>query len=282
LQTPASGSNLENTMSALHPLHRPADQRAALLCLHSSGGSGRQWKAYAAPLAPRFRIIAPDLLGYAGNGHWPSGTPASLDDEAQALAVLLPPDGAHMLGHSYGGSVALQLALRWPERVKSLTLYEPVRFALLFGEQATETTGEAIVGVGRRIGMEVLSGALHAAAARFVDYWSGDGAWAALDERRRGALAQRMPKVHAEFEALFADRVPAAAYRRLTMPVRLLGGSRSPLPARQVLDRLEANLPNVTRATLAGLGHMGPVEAPERILPELDGLQAASLLPQAA
>jgi pimeloyl-ACP methyl ester carboxylesterase len=91
-----------------------------------------------------------------------------------------------------------------------------------------------------------------------------------------------MPKVHAEFEALFADRVPAAAYRRLTMPVRLLGGSRSPLPARQVLDRLEANLPNVTRATLAGLGHMGPVEAPERILPVLDGLQAASLLPQAA
>jgi pimeloyl-ACP methyl ester carboxylesterase len=268
-------------MSTLHALHRP-DPRDALLCLHSSGGSGRQWSAYVAPLASRFRVVTPDLLGYAGDGRWPSGTPTSLNDEAQALAPLLPPDGAHLLGHSYGASVALQLALRWPERVKSLTLYEPVRFALLFGEPATETTGETIVGVGRRIGMEVLSGALHAAAARFVDYWSGADAWAALDERRREALARRMPKVQAEFEALFADRVPAAAYRRLAMPVRLLGGTRSPLPVRQVLDRLEANLPNVTRATLAGLGHMGPLEAPERILPELDALHAARRLAQAA
>jgi len=269
-------------MSTVHSLHRTADTRDTLLCLHSSGSSGRQWGAYSAPLASRFRVVAPDLLGYAVERRWPTGTPASLDDEAKALAALLPPAGAHVLGHSYGGSIALQLALRWPERVKSLTLYEPVRFALLFGHPATETAGETIVGVGRRIGMEVLSGAHHAAAASFVDYWSGEGSWAALEPRRRDALAQRMPKVQAEFEALFADRVPVTAYRTLRLPVRLLGGTRSPLPARGVLDRLEANLPNVTRATLPGLGHLGPIEAPAQVLAELDWLRTSEALPRAA
>ena len=62
--------------------------------------SGRQWSAYTALLASRFHVVAPDLLGYGDGERWPTGTPASLDDEAKALAALLPVGGAHVLGHS--------------------------------------------------------------------------------------------------------------------------------------------------------------------------------------
>lgn len=253
-------------MHTVHAIPSRRPRREKLVCLHSSGSSGRQFDALAAALASRFEVVAPDLIGYGDRRRWPSGTPASLDDEAQAIAPLLNIAPVHLFGHSYGGAVALQIALRWPERVCSLTLYEPVRFALLAGAAATQAAGESIVAVGRRIGLEVLSGAVDAAAERFVDYWSGEGAWARLGAPRRQAIAQRMTKVHAEFEALFADRVPAAAYRSLSMPVRLIGGTRSPLPARQVLDRLDALLPNVHRVTLAGVGHMGPLEAPQRVV----------------
>jgi hypothetical protein len=74
-----------------------------------------------------------------------------------------------------------------------------------------------------------------------------------------------MPKVGAEFGAVLDDRTAPADYRTLTMPVRLLGGDRSPLPVQMILDRLETLLPRADRVTLAGLGHMGPVQAPERI-----------------
>jgi pimeloyl-ACP methyl ester carboxylesterase len=258
-------------MSTVHTFQLRHEPKPTLLCLHSSGSSGRQWQALATPLAASYRVQAPDLLGYADARPWPSGKPASLDDEAQALAPLLNVAPVHLFGHSFGAAVALQIALRWPERVRSLTLYEPVRFALLFGDVATEAAGESIVAVGRRIGLEVLSGAWPTAAARFVDYWSGDGSWQRLKADRQQAIAARMTKVQAEFEALFADRVPRAAYRRLTMPVRLIGGARSPLPARQVLDVLAAHLPDATRVSLAGVGHMGPVEAPQRVL-EASGL----------
>ena len=251
-------------MSTFHGLSRLPLQRESVICLHSSGASGRQWDALAAPLSAQFEVVAPDLLGYGSRAAWPTGTLTSLTDEAQALAPLLDarPGGVHLVGHSYGGTVALQMALRWPSRVKSLTLFEPVRFALLFGDRETAEAGEAIVGMGRRIGLTVLSGRPVAAAAMFVDYWSGEGAWDAMSPGRQAALAARMPKVHAEFEALFADRVPLAAYSRLTMPVRLIRGDRSPAPARLVVGRLGRQLPNVDVVTLRGVGHMGPLTHP--------------------
>jgi pimeloyl-ACP methyl ester carboxylesterase len=254
---PSSASNADD-----HP-------RETLLCLHSSGSSGRQWAGLQPLLSPRLRVLAPELLGYDAVAHWPVGTPVSLDEEAERLRPLLRAGGAHLFGHSYGGAVALQIALRWPRQVKSLTLFEPVRFALLMRHPATAASAEAIVAVGRRIGTETLSGALHAAARRFVDYWSGDGAWAALAERHRDALAARMAKVQAEFEALFADPVPAAAYRALHMPVHLMGAERSPLPARQVLALLADELPQAGGVTLRGLGHMAPVTHPGHVAEHL-------------
>ncbi|MCW5658521.1 MAG: alpha/beta fold hydrolase [Burkholderiaceae bacterium] len=263
---------MSNPVVSLPPRSRAGVER--LLCLHSSAGSGRQWEPIAHALRQRFEVMAPELLGYGGSARWSVGAPVSLDAEAQALAPLLQRGGAHLFGHSYGGAVALQMALRWPERIRSLTLYEPVRFALL-RQPATREAAEAIVGVGRRIGMDVLSLRAAAAAQRFVDYWSGDGAWARLDARRQQALAARMPKVHAEFEALFADRVPPPAYAALTMPVQLLGGSRSPLPARQTLQTLAALLPQASCTVLQGLGHMAPVDAPASVLDALEHLGIA-------
>lgn len=269
-------------MSTIHTLQTPSSARQTLVCLHSSGSSARQWQPYRGALDAYWELAMPPLIGYDGQRRWPTGAPASLDDEARQLAPLLQPGGVHLLGHSYGAAVALQLALRWPQRVRSLTLYEPVRFALLLQDASTQAAGESIVGVGRRIGLQVMSGNLHAAAEMFVDYWAGAGRWRQLGPIQQRALAERMPKVQAEFEAVFADRVPAAAYAGLSMPVRLIGGSRSPLPSRQVLDLLARQLPQATVCWLDGLGHMAPVEAPQRVIEALGAMAAQPALREAA
>ena len=54
--------------------------------------------------------------------------------------------------------VALQMALRWPQRLRSLTLYEPVRFELLFGHPAAQAAAEEIVGIGARVQLLLQSG----------------------------------------------------------------------------------------------------------------------------
>jgi len=246
-------------------------RRESVVFLHSSASSGRQWDAIAASLSPATTVHAPPLVGYDSRAPWPLERALTLDDEAAALEPLLDdaPGPVHVVGHSYGGAVALQLALRRADAVASLTLYEPVRFALLFGAPGLAAAGDEIVRVGRRIRELAAAGDTHAAATGFVDYWSGIGTWAAMSAARRDAVAARMTKVSAEFSALFADTVPACAYASLTMPVRLLRGDASPLPARGVASRLNELLPCVTLVTLRGGVHMQPVSDPRSVVAAL-------------
>ena len=242
------------------------EPRDTLICLHCSASSGRQWKALADSLADDLTVLTPDLLGYVERTPWPVGAALSLDDEVEHLAPLITAQAGriHLLGHSYGGAVALQIALRWPDRIKSLTLYEPVRFRLLLDRPALTPLAYDVIRLARSV-QRLAEPAPADAAARFVDYWSGDGAWAQTSPARRQALALRMSKVGAEFTAALEDSAQEADYARLRMPVRLLGGDRSPAPVRMILERLAHLLPNAERVTLAGLGHMGPVQSPERI-----------------
>jgi pimeloyl-ACP methyl ester carboxylesterase len=250
---------------------RSSSNPEVMIGLHCSASSGRQWDAYAKLLPSEMHLVAPELLGYSTGDKWDPATPVSLEAEARRLGPLLFSEsgGVHLVGHSYGGAVALQMALRWPDRVKTLTLFEPVRFALLLADHEHEAVGHAIVSVGRRIGWHVLSARLEEAAALFVDYWSGTGAWESLPASRRRAVAERMPKVRAEFEALFADTVPAWSYSALKMPLRLIAGTTSPLPGRKVVDIIARECPQAEVVRLEGVGHMGPISHASLLAPQL-------------
>lgn len=267
-------------MSTIHNLPQADAGRPTVLCLHCSGGSGRQWRQLTAPLAQHFNFRTPDLIGYAVPGSWQAGA-VSLDEEAERLAGLLTDadEPVHLLGHSYGGAIALQMALRWPGQVASLTLYEPVRFGLLSdvagaGRAEAAQAAEAryqINTAANRFALSVMSGRHEEAAEMFTDYWAGPGTWAGMDPRRRRLQVAAVPKVHAEYQALLSDRVPGAAYESLSMPVHLLGGTSSPLPVRTVMRRLAARLPQAATVSIVGLGHMGPVGAADQVrahLPE--------------
>lgn len=85
-------------------------------------------------LAERFQLISYHRRGYAGSAR-PSG-PVSLAMQAEdAVALLhhLGIDGAHIVGHSYGGAIAMQFALDTPEAVHSLALLEPAMMAVPSG-----------------------------------------------------------------------------------------------------------------------------------------------------
>jgi pimeloyl-ACP methyl ester carboxylesterase len=131
------------------------DDDMPLLALHCSGAGGRAFDGWRRRLPDAARLLTPDLMGSGAEPVWPLGAATSLAAEAARLAALLPPQGVHVFGHSYGGAVALELARHWPERVRSLTLYEPVRFALL---DDTPVLWRAITEVGRRIGALTLAG----------------------------------------------------------------------------------------------------------------------------
>jgi pimeloyl-ACP methyl ester carboxylesterase len=251
------------------PLHKPAAQ-APFLALHSSGSGGRQWAAYPALLSASTHLVTPDLIGYT-DAPWPTDRAVTLEGEAERLLPLLRQHGrpVHLVGHSYGGAVALQTALLWPEHVLSLTVYEPVLFHLLYEDPASELLATQITTVGRRIGQLALSGRTEESAALFVGYWSGDGVWPRMPKHRQAGVVSRMGKVRAEFEALFDSRMDPKQLAGWDIPVRIVRGTRSPASALRAAELLAARLPAAELVTVEGAGHMGPIESPAVLAPLL-------------
>jgi pimeloyl-ACP methyl ester carboxylesterase len=274
LDATATSTDTSAAMTQLLTLPAPPLARRTLVALHCSGSGGRAFDGYRPLLGRDTEFVAPDLLGYGSGERWPIGGAASFDDEANQLAALLAryDGGVHLLGHSYGGAVALQVALRWPRQVRSLTVYEPVRFALLHADPVLWAN---IVGVGRNISALALAGREDEAAEMFVDYWSYPGAWASLSPTRKAAVAARMSKVQAEFEAAYSDPLPSTAYAGLSMPVTVLVGGQSPEPARRVAERLVEACPQARLVRVPHHGHMGALENPKAVLRELPWMQPA-------
>jgi len=173
--------------------------------------------------------------------------------------VLEAAGGGHLIGHSYGAAVALQLASAAPALVHSLAVYEPVVFRLLADHAPGSAGAREAFELGTGVWEQVHQSHLAEAAALFVDYWSGPGTWQAMPAERRQAVAARMPLIDQQFRALMQAPLPAAALARLDMPLLCLHGTRSTGAARQMATLLQALLPQGRHEALDGLGHMAPV-----------------------
>jgi pimeloyl-ACP methyl ester carboxylesterase len=231
-----------------------------VVLLHSGGLSGRQWRRLRDLLSPDRRVIVPDLLGYGASSPWPVGEPFAMEQDLEALRALLDHAGgpAHLVGHSYGGLLALKLAIERPAAARSLALYEPVAFGLL--DRAADADAWALLeAIPLAYDATGPGGVDEAWLSSFVGWWNGSGAWASLGAEAKAGFRATGWKVFSEVSSLMADRTPREAYAAVTAPALLMGGERSPMPAGRVLERLAAALPRATRHGFPGFGHMAPV-----------------------
>jgi len=233
-------------------------QGPPVLLVHGSAASRRFWRALVERLAPRYRVIAPDLLGY-GESAWHSGIRATDLDVVSAFARAVG-EPLHLVGHSYGGALALRAARDLGSRLASLALIEPVAFDLLDGAARAEI--EAVA--GRHLEL-VADGELEACAAHFMGYWIGSDAWAAMPAEPRARIVATMPKIAAEFRLLFRHPEALRTYRRLRVPTLLVRGTRTTLAAHQVVERLTATLPQCDLVAIEGAGHMAPLSHPDAV-----------------
>jgi pimeloyl-ACP methyl ester carboxylesterase len=236
-------------------------QRELVIALHCSGSGVAQWRRLRETLGERCELIAPEHYGCESTGHWTGGPAFTLADEAERTIALIDATDrkVHLVGHSYGGGVALHVALARPDRIASLTLYEPSAFYLLkqFGEGAGPFA--EIRAVADLAAACVARGNERGGAKSFVDYWSGPGAWDALRPAVQDALVRWMPKAPLDFAALFEEPTPWEALARLNLATLIIRGERAPPPTRLIADTLPSLLPDCRLAIVAGAGHMGPL-----------------------
>ena len=249
-----------------------------MVLLHSSMASKAQWRALLACLEPDWRVLAIDLYGYGDAPQAPASPAFGLADEARRVLSILDerlPVGTpwHLIGHSYGGGVALRVAHARPAAVRSVALYEPTAFHLVSSEFTADLA--EVKAVARLASTHVPANQV-ASTGRFLDFWNGPGYFDQLPVSRREQFARLLPKVALDFQGLFGDPLTAQDHAPLGVPVTLIGGRHSPRCAHRVIEALAEVWPQAdTRWVQAG--HMGPLTHAEQVNPLLvSHLQAAT------
>ena len=220
-------------------------------------------------LSDRWRVIAVDTYGAGKSPPWPQDRKLQLADEVALLEPVFEAAGErfHLVGHSYGGAIALKAALTDPKRVQSMVLYEPTLFAVLEkDEPAAREICEVVAD-----GVKALErGDTEALAERFIDYWMGPGSWAATPQARRPAIAEAGRNIAGWLHALLREPTPLAAFANLQVPILYLIGENTRESARGVARVLTRTLPRVTVQELKGMGHMAPVTHPDVVNPAIE------------
>lgn len=242
---------------------REGGSGAGVVCLHSNASSSGQWRALMDLLAPKFHVLAADSYGAGKSPPRPRDT--MLRDEVALLEPVFARAGEPfaLVGHSYGGAIALVAAALNAKRVRAMVLYEPTLFALV--ERETPRDVDGIRDTVTTAVSFLEKGDSPGAARTFIDFWMYPGAYDSMPERNREAIAAAGRDVAEWRSALFSEPTPLEAFARLDVPVLLLVGKQSPLSSRCVARLLARTLPRAEMLELDDCGHMAPVTHPEKV-----------------
>src|SRR5262249_16571374 len=135
------------------------------------------------------------------------------------------------------------------------------------GDATDERAFREISEIGTTVVNALNCGDYQGGMRRFVDYWSGEGAWDALPASQRLGLAARVSKVAPRFWATINDPIRKADLASLELPTLGVSGGRSPLPTRRIGFHLARMIPDVNVRTIATAGHMLPFTHFSELLP---------------
>ena len=232
------------------------------LALHCTIAHSGAWRGVAAALDDKVTMTCPDMLCHGKSADW-DGEGDFPDLMFEGLEPYLEP-GLDLIGHSFGGILALRLAETHPDLVRSLTLIEPVAFGIiredepdLFSTQSNDASGSAAAMAARDWPL----------AARLFNRRWGDGItrWDDLPEASRNAMIRGIRIVPSCAGPVLYDT--SGLYRpgvleSLEIPVLLVRGEQSEPAMAAALNALERRLPDARQVVVEGAGHMVPITHP--------------------
>ncbi|AUJ63532.1 hypothetical protein B9057_04055 [Aestuarium zhoushanense] len=177
-----------------------------VILVHSSVAGAKQWRSLMETLSNDFHVIAINLFGYGDTRVWEDDGKQRLKDQARLIEPFLPTgdDKISIVGHSFGGSVAMKAAAMFKTKVRRLALIEPNTFYLLKKYGRSEAYQEAVT-LRDAIKSNGKAGRWEVAAEVFANYWTGAGSWDAMHHDRKSKFAQAlMPNFH-EWDAVMNE-----------------------------------------------------------------------------
>ena len=234
-----------------------------VVLLHSGAGEARDWRRFKAELPAGYRCAALDFYGCGGTPPWPGPAALTIDDQAHLVATLARSIGVpvHLCGHSYGGAIALRLAVTQPELVRTLSLIEPQCYLLL------RETGDPLFEVPESLWNSFCAALERGEPERgwrqFIDFYSGDGFWDRLRPEVRASFLAASPIER--WAVLFSNPTTIDDVRRVQVPTLVLCGESTTAPERRMCEVIVGATPRATLGMLPAAGHMSPITHPKEV-----------------
>ena len=245
------------------------------IAVHCSLSHGGAWRGVADALGDRLTLTAFDMPGHGQSPKW-NGID-DIHDLCMVIALPLMPSAVDLIGHSFGATVALRLAIEHPEQVRSLSLYEPVLFAAA-RDTAPALLEDYVTAAGPYI-ESIASGDRAEGARLFNRIWGDARPWHDIPARTRAYMEERIHLIPAQDETLLGDRhdlLGPGRLERAAMPVLLMDGADSPPIIHAVTKTIAERLPDARVATVPGAGHMGPITHTKEVADAIGGLLEVS------
>ncbi len=227
----------------------------AILFLPGSFSTPTAWRGMQKRLPQHYRFVGTSLCGYGDTAETRGLGDLGMEHQVRVVAAAAKRIGVplHLVGHSFGGTVALASALAGAVEVLSIATFEANPLALI-----RERGHAAMYDATQRMSA-AFEDACHAgerdAAGRIIDFWGGAGSFDAMPEAvrdycRTTACANVLDwRTAYDFEAGMAD------YARLTLPVLLVRGALANPAMVEITEALKASLPNHRSAVVDGASH---------------------------
>ncbi len=236
--------------------------RKQALMLHCSLARTGVWQGIAGHLATCLTMTGFDLPGHGRSGDWNGEQDYHALCTAIGASFLDQPK--HLIGHSFGATVALRLAIEQPQQVESLTLIEPVFFAAAKGSDAFEAHETEFESFGNALERDDKE----SAARVFAEVWGTGVKWERLSPEMQSYLVDRIELIPAAIPAIYEDNagmLGPGCIESITCPTMLIAGGRSPAIIHTIHEKLARRIPHVTHAVISDAAHMAPVTHPGEV-----------------
>ena len=239
--------------------------RRGVVALHCSLAHSGAWSGLVDHLSG-VTVFAIDQPGHGRAPVWDGFSDLHGLTTRQSIAMVETAGNGEpvdVMGHSFGATVALRIALERPDLVRSLVLIEPPLFAAARASGSSVFAQFQLDHLG--VSQAVAAGRRKDAAAMFHGHWGNGAEFADLPVRQQHYMTDRIHLIAAQNPFLLNDSAGLLRYLGLEsigVPVLLVEGGASLPIVGAVLDELARRLPNVTRVMVPGAGHMVPITHP--------------------
>ena len=237
-----------------------------VVLLHATATGYKQWRYLIENYKNRFCFIAINLIGYGKTYKWESSETQKLIDQVLLLESIPSIKNCKfsIIGHSFGGSVAMMAAVHFQKEVDNLILVEPNPFYLLKQYGFLNAYEESLI-IQKNI-KKYYNNNWEKAVSYFADYWNGKGSWESYSNDQKVKFSEILKPNFHEWDAVLNETISIQElYKKLPKHTTFISALDTVFSIKEIKKIFNYHCKTWNFKTINSGGHMAVIKKPSEL-----------------